>query len=259
LIVAAGAADTARKVLKRGGNAVDTVVAVAFTLAVTHADAGNLGGGGFATLWMDGKPYFIDYRETAPRAASATMYLDASGNVIPDSSTVGARAARVPGTVRGLWELHQRFGKLPWKVDLEPAIDNAEHGFLPDKGMADLRDDRQKQLGARTNFRRYFSAMRAGKTFRQPELAATLRRIAASGPGDFSVLGETALSESGTVTLNDLAHVVPGLTSIDQGPGDSRPQQQFCHARSAHRRGERRRQERFDCRPDRQLGLYLLW
>ncbi|MBV8143741.1 MAG: gamma-glutamyltransferase, partial [Gammaproteobacteria bacterium] len=101
-------ADTAAEILGAGGNAVDAAVAVAFTLAVTYPEAGNIGGGGFATLFIDGTPYFLDYRECAPGSASRDMYLDDAGNVVQDATTVGARAAGVPGTVAGLWELHSR-------------------------------------------------------------------------------------------------------------------------------------------------------
>src|SRR5215831_12961892 len=122
-------ADTAAEILGADGNAADAAVAIAFTLAVTGPDAGNLGGGGFATVLFDGKADFLDYRESAPASASASMYLDAAGKVIPDASTVGAGAAGVPGTVAGLWELHRRFGKLTWQADLAPAIRYAEQGF----------------------------------------------------------------------------------------------------------------------------------
>src|SRR6266480_25556 len=105
-------ADTAAEILAASGNAVDAAVAVAFTLAVTYPEAGNLGGGGFATVLVDGKAYFLDYRECAPRSATAGMYLDAAGEVVPDASTIGAGAAGVPGTVAGLWQLHRRFGAL---------------------------------------------------------------------------------------------------------------------------------------------------
>src|SRR5215472_15044219 len=122
-------ADTAAEILAAGGNAADAAVAIAFTLAVTYPEAGNLGGGGFATVLFDGKADFLDYRERAPASASAGMYLDAAGKVIRDASTVGAGAAGVPGTVAGLWELHRRFGKLTWQADLAPAIGYAEQGF----------------------------------------------------------------------------------------------------------------------------------
>ena len=94
-------AKVAADVLRKGGNAVDAAVATAFTLAVTYPEAGNIGGGGFMTLFMDGKPYFLDYRETAPKAASRNMYLNEKGEVIENMSLVGARAAGVPGTEIG--------------------------------------------------------------------------------------------------------------------------------------------------------------
>jgi gamma-glutamyltranspeptidase/glutathione hydrolase len=178
-------ADTAAGILAAGGNAVDAAVAVAFTLAVTYPEAGNLGGGGFATVWFQGKAYFLDYRERAPGSATAGMYLDARGEVIPDASTVGAGAAGVPGTVAGLWELHRRFGKLPWRTDLAPAIRYAHDGFLAGPMLVALRDEDARELRGRTNFLSYFGALRNDATFRQPELQATLERIAADGPRGF--------------------------------------------------------------------------
>lgn len=115
-------AEVAAQILKKGGNAVAAAVATAFTLAVTYPEAGNIGGGGFMTMYIDGKPYFLDYRETAPKAASRDMYLDDKGDIIENLSLVGSRAAGVPGTVMGLWEAHQRFGKLPWAELLTPAV-----------------------------------------------------------------------------------------------------------------------------------------
>jgi gamma-glutamyltranspeptidase / glutathione hydrolase len=178
-------AEAAAKILTAGGNAVDAAIALAFTLAVTLPEAGNLGGGGFATLWVDGKPYFLDYRETAPRSASADMYLDPSGNVIPDASTIGAGAAGVPGTVAGLWELHKRFGRLPWRTDLEPAIRYAHEGFRVSPKLVALRDMRARELHGRTNFLDYFGALAPDATFRQGELEQALKRIATAGPQGF--------------------------------------------------------------------------
>lgn len=111
----------AAQILKAGGNAVDAAVATAFTLAVTYPEAGNIGGGGFMTLYVDGKPYFLDYREIAPKAASKSMYLNEKGEVIENLSLIGSKAAGVPGTVLGLWEAHKKFGKLPWAELLTPA------------------------------------------------------------------------------------------------------------------------------------------
>jgi gamma-glutamyltranspeptidase / glutathione hydrolase len=184
-------ADTGAEIFAAGGNAADAAVAIAFTLAVTDPEAGNLGGGGFATVLFNGKPEFLDYRERAPASASAGMYLDAAGNVIAEASTVGAGAAGVPGTVAGLWELHHRFAKLTWKADLAPAIRYAEQGFPVPHMLAADRNRRAGELRGRTNFLTYFGAMTDGHTFRQPELAATLRRIAMSGPRGFYA-GRTA-------------------------------------------------------------------
>lgn len=204
-------ADTAAEILAAGGNAVDAAVAVAFTLAVTYPEAGNVGGGGFATLLVDGKPYFLDYRECAPGSAAAGMYLDASGEIVPDASTIGSGAAGVPGTVAGLWELHRRFGRLSWRADLAPAIRYAHAGFRVSAPLAEMREHFAAALHGRTNFLTYFGALVTDATFRQPELEATLRRIAAAGPRGFYagrtaelIAAEMARSH-GHVTQADLA------------------------------------------------------
>jgi gamma-glutamyltranspeptidase / glutathione hydrolase len=184
-------ADAGARILNAGGNAADAAVAMAFTLAVTYPEAGNLGGGGFATVLFDGKADFLDYRECAPASASAGMYLDAAGNVIPDASTVGTGAAGVPGTVAGLWELHRRFGRLTWQTDLAPAVRYAEQGFPVGRMLVEKRDGRAAGLRGQTNFLTYFGTLADGETFRQPELAATLKRIAADGPRGFYA-GRTA-------------------------------------------------------------------
>jgi gamma-glutamyltranspeptidase / glutathione hydrolase len=184
-------ADTVAEILAAGGNAADAAVAIAFTLAVSSPEAGNLGGGGFATVLFAGRADFLDYRERAPAAASAGMYLDGAGEVIADASTVGAGAAGVPGTVAGLWELHRRFGRLSWQADLAPAIRYAEQGFRVPPLLVAVRDRRAAELHGRTNFASYFGTLAAGASFRQPELAATLRRIGADGPAGFYA-GRTA-------------------------------------------------------------------
>ena len=184
-------AKVAAQVLKSGGNAVDAAVATAFTLAVTYPEAGNIGGGGFMTLFMSGKPYFIDYREVAPKAASKTMYLDDKGEVIENSTMVGAKAAGVPGTVMGLWEAHQRFGKLPWSELLTPAIGYARNGFTVAEQQYQYREDALALFNNQTNFADYFGSMQQGKIFKQPEMAQTLERIAANGAKEF-YQGKTA-------------------------------------------------------------------
>ena len=203
-------AKVAAEVLRKGGNAVDAAVATAFTLAVTYPEAGNIGGGGFMTLFMNGKPYFLDYRETAPKAASKTMFLDDKGEVIENLSLVGARAAGVPGTVLGLWDAHERFGKLPWSELLTPAIGYAREGFKVADQQFQYREDAIGLFNGATNFEDYFGSMSAGATFRQPELAKTLERIADRGPDDF-YKGQTAdllvaqmKRDGGLITKQDL-------------------------------------------------------
>ena len=180
----------ASEILKAGGNAVDAGVAVAFVLAVTYPEAGNLGGGGFMTMYVDDKPYFLDYRETAPAGATAGMYLDAKGAPIVQASLVGPLAAGVPGTVAGMAAAHGKFGKLGWARDLEPAIRLARDGFVVPVGEIAERDAERHAFG-QTNFDRYFAGMAAGKPFKQPDLAATLQRIAKDGPKGF-YQGQTA-------------------------------------------------------------------
>jgi gamma-glutamyltranspeptidase/glutathione hydrolase len=208
------AADVAEQVLRDGGNAVDAAVAVAFSLSVTYPEAGNIGGGGFLLAWLDGAPYFLDYREVAPDAASRDMYLDARGKPVAGQSLVGHRAVGVPGTVAGLWEAHRRFGRLPWGELLAPAIELAEVGFIVPAQLESRMHEELPGLSA-TNFSRYFGRMRAGRLFRQPELAAVLRRLSGSGAKGFYT-GETARlivvemqRGGGLVTLDDLAAYRP--------------------------------------------------
>jgi gamma-glutamyltranspeptidase / glutathione hydrolase len=204
-------AEAARQVLKEGGNAVDAAVATAFALAVTYPEAGNIGGGGFMTLYIKGKPYFLDYRERAPGRAGRDMYLDGAGNPVERLSTNGPLAVATPGTVMGLWEAHKRFGRLPWAVDMAPAIRLARQGFVVHPQQ--LPENESPPPRGATNFYDYLGGMRAGEVFRQPELADTLGRIAKGGASEF-YHGKTArllIAEmnrgprKGLVTLDDLA------------------------------------------------------
>jgi gamma-glutamyltranspeptidase/glutathione hydrolase len=183
------AADVGAAILRKGGNAVDASVAVAFALAVTFPQAGNLGGGGFMLIHREGEPdVAIDYRETAPRRATRDMFLDEKGNVIPKKSLRTHLASGVPGTVAGLWEAHRRAGSLPWADLVEPAIRLAEDGFDLDPRVAHLIDEEHASKDAHPSFAKYFPA---GKRLVQKELAATLRRIAGKGADGF-YRGETA-------------------------------------------------------------------
>jgi gamma-glutamyltranspeptidase/glutathione hydrolase len=205
------AAKVTEEILLAGGNAVDAAVATGFALAVTYLDAGNIGGGGFMLIHMQGKPYFLDYRETAPGAAHRDMFLNEQGDVIENSTLIGAGAAGVPGTVAGFWAAHQRFGKLPWEQVLQPAIRLAREGFVPAEVLADDVQSRFDWFGSDTNFNQYFGEVKAGELFKQAELAATLMRIADQGEEDF-YKGDTARllvaqmnQDEGLITLEDLA------------------------------------------------------
>lgn len=182
------ATDAGVAVLRQGGNAVDAAVAVGFALAVVHPQAGNIGGGGFMLIRMHtGESHFLDYRERAPGAASAGMYLDAQGKVVPGLSTVGYKAIGVPGTVAGLAYAEKKYGKLTLKQVMAPAIALARDGYvLTDEESRSLA--RSKNLARFPESRRLFQRdgdyLKPGDRFQQPELARTLERIAAD-PEEF--------------------------------------------------------------------------
>ena len=206
------AAEVSESILKAGGNAVDVAIAAGFTLAVTYPEAGNIGGGGFMLIHMNGETTFVDYRETAPLAAHRDMYLDEDGEVIPGASLVGHRAVGVPGTVAGFRAAHQRYGTLPWEDLVLPAVRLAREGFVVPESLGSGMKTMDEWFGGKTNFGNYFGGLKAGETFRQPELAETLSRIATEGPQDFYE-GETAkliVAEmergDGLITLDDLAN-----------------------------------------------------
>jgi gamma-glutamyltranspeptidase/glutathione hydrolase len=205
------AAEIATQILKKGGNAVDAAVATGFALAVTYIDAGNIGGGGFMLTHMDGESAFLDYREKAALAAHRDMFLDEHGEVIPNATLIGGQAAAVPGTVAGFWKAHQRYGRLPWNELVLPAAELAETGFYVAEILVNDIRDHYEQFRNRTNFAEYFGTVGTVKLFKQPELAATLRRIATSGPDEF-YRGETAeliveqmAKSDGLITMQDLA------------------------------------------------------
>ncbi|MGI9233233.1 MAG: gamma-glutamyltransferase, partial [Woeseiaceae bacterium] len=205
-------AEVAEKILRAGGNAVDAGIAAGLALAVTYPEAGNIGGGGFMLIRMDGEEAFLDYRETAPSAADRDMYLDVNGDVIDGLSLVGHLSVGVPGTVAGFWQAHQRFGSLPWQDLVTPAVEFAEAGFeVPEHLGGGMLTELERYEG-RTNFTDYFGTMKSGELFSQPELAATLRRIGENGAEEF-YKGETAeliVAEmqrgNGLVTMEDLAN-----------------------------------------------------
>ncbi|HEY7783555.1 MAG TPA: gamma-glutamyltransferase [Pyrinomonadaceae bacterium] len=205
-------------ILKRGGNAVDAAIAVAFALAVTHPSAGNLGGGGFMMIRLkNGKTTAIDYREMAPAAATRNIYLDKEGNVIKGEggSVVGYRASGVPGTVRGMELALKKYGsgKLTWAQLVDPAIQLA-NGFVVTHSLArSLRgsDDYLSQYAeTKRIYLRNGTFYREGEVFRQPELAATFVRLKRGGPNEFytgmtaRLIVEDMKRNNGLITMEDM-------------------------------------------------------
>jgi gamma-glutamyltranspeptidase/glutathione hydrolase len=210
------ASDVGVEVLRRGGNAVDAAVAVAFALAVVHPVAGNIGGGGFMVIRMhDDSAHALDFRETAPTRATRDMYVDTAGNHI-GSSLTGHRSAGVPGTVAGMYEAHRKFGRLPWQELLAPAIVLARDGYVLDGPRSHVIEREAERLGrfpaSRAQFLVDGVAPAPGTRFVQPDLARTLQLIADSGAAVFYtgsiahlIVREMARG-SGLITSKDLAH-----------------------------------------------------
>jgi gamma-glutamyltranspeptidase/glutathione hydrolase len=207
------------EILKRGGNAVDAAIAVAFALQVTHPAAGNLGGGGFMMIRLkDGRTTAIDYREMAPTAAHRNVYLDKNGNLIDGEggSLVGYRAAGVPGTVRGMELALKKYGsgKLTWSQLVEPARRLASDGFTVTYTLAQSLQGSSDYLSKYPETKRIYLRdgrfYKEGELFRQPELASTFARLQRSGPNEFYE-GETARlivadmkRHNGLMTMDDL-------------------------------------------------------
>ena len=203
------------EIMQAGGNAIDAAVATAFALAVVHPAAGNLGGGGFMLIRMkDGATHFLDFREKAPAKATATMYQDAQGNVIPNLSVVGYKAIGVPGSVKGLVYAEEHFGKLGLQRVIAPAVRLARDGYAlswnnarlmtEDKAMAEFPDTKRI-------FQNDGKGWHQNDIFKQPQLARPLERIAAA-PDDFYTgkmaheLADFMQKGGGLITAEDLAH-----------------------------------------------------
>ncbi|MCC7052132.1 MAG: gamma-glutamyltransferase [Gemmatimonadaceae bacterium] len=205
-------------VLRDGGNAIDAAVTVAMTLAVTYPAAGNIGGGGFLLARIDGRNVALDFRETAPRAATRDMYLDAAGYVT-DRSVTGALAAGVPGSVAGLYEAHRKYGRRPWAELVAPAIALAANGFAIDSAFSDDDESGAHRLAldsaSAALFLRDGKFRRLGETWRAPGLARVLQRIADRGrdgfyKGETAALITTAMRRSGgIISLADLLTYQP--------------------------------------------------
>lgn len=208
----AEASEIGLELLKKGGNAFDAMVGTELALAVAYPYAGNLGGGGFMVYRLEnGEIGALDYREKAPLAASRDMYLDEDGNVIPGKSMLGAMAVGVPGTVAGVFAVHEKFGTLPIEEILQPVIDLARRGVVVT----------EKQSARIKNYQEYFPQVnqdsiifdknwQPNDTIKYPNLAATLDRIRANGRDEFykgetaSILAEFIQENGGILTVEDL-------------------------------------------------------
>ncbi|HPR62606.1 MAG TPA: gamma-glutamyltransferase [Thermoanaerobaculia bacterium] len=202
-------------ILDQGGNACDAAIATALALAVTYPQAGNLGGGGFALVFLPQGPQFIDFREQAPRMSTSTMFLDREGNPVPGMSLEGGAASGVPGTPAGLEELHRMCGTLPWSTLVAPAISLAKDGFPISRGLAeDFRESwpllSKFEASART-FGKDGGPLEEGTLLVQPLLSQTLTAIRNggasafySGPISASIVKETK-RHGGILSLEDLA------------------------------------------------------
>jgi gamma-glutamyltranspeptidase/glutathione hydrolase len=216
------ASEAGAEILRKGGNAVDAAIATGFALVTVYPWAGNLGGGGFMLIHLaDGRDVAIDYRETAPAAASRSMYLGLDGRVIKNASTVGWRASGVPGTVAGFALAFKKYGsgKVTWADVIEPARRLAADGHIVSPYTALRFRAKAGLLGRFKDTRKIYlndgAFWQAGDRWRQPELAATFARLQHNGPREFSD-GETAqkiaaamAAHGGTLTLADLQNYRP--------------------------------------------------
>ncbi|WP_349745138.1 gamma-glutamyltransferase [Roseateles cavernae] len=203
-------------VLKDGGNAIDAAVAVGYALAVVYPAAGNLGGGGFMTLQLaDGRKTFLDFREKAPLAATANMYLDKDGNVIKGLSTHGHLAVGVPGSVSGLEYAREKYGTLKRPALLAPAVALAEQGFVLNQGDIEMlrtatADFRKDPASAAIFLKKGGEPFEVGDKLVQQDLARTLKAISAQGPAGFykgavaAALVKSSQGGGGIITQADL-------------------------------------------------------
>ncbi len=202
-------------VLKDGGNAVDAAVAVAYALAVVYPAAGNLGGGGFMTVQLaDGRKTFLDFREKAPQAATANMYLDKAGNVVPDLSTKGYLAVGVPGTVSGMELALKKYGTMKRDQVIAPAIKYAEEGYVLQQGDVDLlqtaTDEFKKDQDAQGIFLSNGEPLKVGQKLVQKDLGKTLREISNKGADGFykgwvgKAIVDSSTAGKGILTQADL-------------------------------------------------------
>ena len=219
------ASEAGVEVLQKGGNAIDAAIAVAYALAVTFPEAGNIGGGGFMTIRLaDGRQTFLDFRETAPAAATATMYLDKSGAVIPDLSARGYKAVAIPGTVAGLEMAREKYGTRPRAELMAAAIGLARDGFVMDQGdatfLAEGAEDFAKDAPSAAVFLHQGKPWEKGDRLVQADLGRMLQQIADKGTDAF-YKGEAATrivaaskAHGGILTMADFA----GYKPVERAP-----------------------------------------
>ncbi|MFM8850928.1 MAG: gamma-glutamyltransferase [Cytophagales bacterium] len=201
-------------IIKKGGNAIDAAIATQFALSVVFPAAGNIGGGGFMVIRLkDGSAATLDFREKAPSAASTNMYLDKDGNVIPDLSILGHLASGVPGSVDGMVEAHKKYGTLPWKDLVQPAVDLAKNGFtLTDREANWFNQAQEKLLKYNTQVPKWLIKDKwvKGDSIKWVDMGATLERIRDNGRAGFyeGKTAEDLVAEmkrgKGIITLEDL-------------------------------------------------------
>ena len=200
------------KILKKGGNAFDAMMATELALAVSYPSAGNIGGGGFMVYRMsDGTIGALDYRERAPIKSSRDMYLDDNGNIIEGLSMIGALSIGVPGTIAGIFEAHERFGKLEIEEIISPVIDLAKNGFvITENQQMRINENRKYFQHANKSKILFDDNFKKNDTIRNHKLAATLERIMVNGKNEF-YHGETAKKlvefinqNGGIISLEDL-------------------------------------------------------
>ena len=210
------ASEVGADILRKGGNAVDAAVAVGYALAVVYPQAGNIGGGGFMTLRLaNGRTTFLDFREKAPAAATATMFQDAGGKVVPGLSTDSWKAVGVPGTVMGLETARVRYGTLPRAVLMAPAIRLAREGFVLTQGDAGVLSLESPALARDPAAKRIFlpqgKALTKGDRLVQADLAATLAAISKAGPDALyrgpigAAIADASRAGGGLITREDFA------------------------------------------------------
>ncbi len=211
------ASDVGAAVLAAGGNALDAAIATGMALAVTHPAAGNIGGGGFIVIrFPDGTSTAFDFREKAPLAATAEMFVDENGEYSDAFHHDSHRAVGVPGTVAGFWKAHSLHGTVDWTTLLQPAIDLARDGFTVTprlaRGLRNLVRGRGAPYeGTVAAFSKDGEPYEAGEILRQPDLARTLERIRDEGPDGFykgetaRLLAEEMARHGGLITEEDLA------------------------------------------------------